>query len=370
MFRRIDVPLNVRAIVHLDQRPYRYLGPGVHRFWVGLQRMAVFRHVVDDLKVELRPEEAALVPSRDLRTFVLAPHERALVSERGRPKLWLGPGEHQIWAIGRGRGNGAAASTVQIEVFDTSPIEAEPLSEQVKPLVPEADYGEVLVPAGHVALRWVDGAIDAVLGPGRHAIWKTTRRTRLAVLDMRERAVSVTGQEVMTRDRVSLRLNLSAQYRIDDAERLATVARSAEDALYLTMQLAARKAVATHTLDQLLVDREALAGAIAGGIADRARAIGLEVIEFGLKDVILPGEMKVLLNRVIEAQKEAEANVILRREETAATRSQAQTAKVLAENPLLVRLKELEAYKDLAAKVGQVHVVLGDGVMPTLKLEK
>ena len=55
---------------------------------------------------------------------------------------------------------------------------------------------------------------------------------------------------------------------------------------------------------------------------------------FGVKDVVLPGEMKALLNRVIEAQKEAEANVILRREETAATRSMAQTAKVLGENPI------------------------------------
>jgi hypothetical protein len=72
-----------------------------------------------------------------------------------------------------------------------------------------------------------------------------------------------------------------------------------------------------------------------------------------VKDVVLPGEMKALLNRVIEAQKEAEANVILRREETAATRSLAQTAKVLGENPLLVRLKELEAYKELAAKVAR-----------------
>src|SRR5262249_53123899 len=101
----------------------------------------------------------------------------------------------------------------------------------------------------------------------------------------------------------------------------------------------------------------------------RATAVGLELLSFGVKDVVLPGEMKALLNRVIEAQKEAEANVIMRREETAATRSMAQTAKVLAENPLLVRLKELEAYKDLASKVGQVHVVLGEGAAGGLQLK-
>jgi len=97
--------------------------------------------------------------------------------------------------------------------------------------------------------------------------------------------------------------------------------------------------------------------------------VGLELLDLGLKDLVLPGEMKVLLNRVIEAQKEAEANVILRREETAATRSMAQTAKVLAENPLLVRLKELEAYKELAGKVGQVNLVLGMDAVPQLQLK-
>jgi regulator of protease activity HflC (stomatin/prohibitin superfamily) len=104
-------------------------------------------------------------------------------------------------------------------------------------------------------------------------------------------------------------------------------------------------------------------------VAERAAAVGLELLDLGLKDLVLPGEMKALLNRVIEAQKEAEANVILRREETAATRSMAQTAKVLAENPLLVRLKELEAYKELAGKVGQVNLVLGTGVLPQLQLK-
>lgn len=88
-----------------------------------------------------------------------------------------------------------------------------------------------------------------------------------------------------------------------------------------------------------------------------------------MKDLILPGDMKELLNKVIQATKEAEANVILRREETAATRSLAQTAKVLQENPLLVRLKELEAYAELAGKVGTLNLVVGEGALPTLQLK-
>ena len=133
--------------------------------------------------------------------------------------------------------------------------------------------------------------------------------------------------------------------------------------------LALREAVAARTLDELLADREGLAGQLAPAVKARASALGLELVELGVKDLILPGEMKTLMNRVIEAQKAAEANVITRREETAAVRSMAQTAKVLSENPTLLRLKELEAYKDLAEKVGTIHVVLGDGALSKLELK-
>jgi hypothetical protein len=86
----------------------------------------------------------------------------------------------------------------------------------------------------------------------------------------------------------------------------------------------------------------------------------------GVKDVVLPGEMKTLLNRVIEAEKEAAANVILRREETAATRSLANTARVIAEQPVLLRLKELEALKEIAGRIREVRVVVGADGLKTL----
>lgn len=218
-------------------------------------------------------------------------------------------------------------------------------------------------------VRYVDGALEAVLGAGRHAAWTARRKVVLAVIDLREKVVQVTGQEVMTKDRVTLRLNLAASFRVADARRLATVARAPDEVLYLAVQFAAREAVATRTLDELLAARESLGSELRPAIEARAQAVGLSLLDVGLKDLVLPGEMKALLNRLIEAQKAAEANVILRREETAATRSMAQTAKVLAENPLLMRLKELEAYKELAAKVGTVHVVLGDGAMSKLELK-
>ena len=101
----------------------------------------------------------------------------------------------------------------------------------------------------------------------------------------------------------------------------------------------------------------------------RAETFGLRVHRVGVKDVILPGEMKTLLNKVIEAEKAAAANVILRREDAAATRNMANTAKVIAENPVLMRLKELETMKDIADKIDELKLVVGlDGLHGLLPL--
>jgi regulator of protease activity HflC (stomatin/prohibitin superfamily) len=101
-------------------------------------------------------------------------------------------------------------------------------------------------------------------------------------------------------------------------------------------------------------------------IVAKAEHLGVRIDRVGVKDVILPGEMKTLLNRVIEAEKAAQANVILRREETAATRSLANTARVMAENPVLLRLKELDALKEIAGQIDEVKLVVGADGLKTL----
>jgi len=370
-FKRVDVVQHERAFVLVDEVPTRYLVPGRYRLTYPFHNVRIVRVATGMPLTNLDTEMLALVPPSDLQVIELGPTERAMLYHRGRPSMWLGRGQHQVWTVERlpSRDSVPASSAVSIERLDTSGVATTPLQDDVRAKVPASDYVEATATEGSVVLRYVDGTLDAVLPAGRHAAWTVARKVQLAVIDLRERLLHVTGQEVMTKDRVTLRLNLSTAFRVADARRLAVVARAPDDILYLAMQLAARESVATRTLDELLASREAVAEDLFAQVKERAESVGLELLRFGIKDVVLPGEMKELLNRVIQAQKEAEANVITRREETAATRSMAQTAKVLAENPLLVRLKELEAYKDLAAKVGQVHLVLGEGAVPSLQLK-
>lgn len=128
------------------------------------------------------------------------------------------------------------------------------------------------------------------------------------------------------------------------------------------MQLGLREVITGHTLEGLLADREA-AGA---ELLERARAhlpaLGLVLESASIKDIILPGEVKDLLNRVTLARKEAEAMAIKRREETAQTRQLANTARLLESNPVLLRLKELEALGEIAGKIDRITLV-GSGDM-------
>ncbi len=368
---KIYVMVNERVFVVINGLPAQYLVPGRHTVFAWFRTVRIERVSTVNLLAELDAARLALVPAEDLALVNNAPDERAVVYRKGKAALWLGAGSHQVWTVERtiARETKAIVPLIKIATLDVSGVETKPLKDDVRAIAPATDYVEVTAPAGCVALRFVNGRLDAELPAGRHAAFTAIEKVTFAVIDLKERLLHVTGQEVMTKDRVSLRLNVSAAFRVTDAQRLATVARNPDDVIYLAMQLAARDAVSSRTLDELLAAREELASAMAGAVGDRAGAVGLALIELGLKDVILPGDMKDLLNKVINAQKEAEANVILRREETAATRSMAQTAKVLSENPLLIRLKELEAYKDLAHKVGQVHLVLGESALPKLELK-
>jgi regulator of protease activity HflC (stomatin/prohibitin superfamily) len=367
---KIDIDTRDRAILMVNGKPAKYLAPGRHLVFRPFSKVEVVRIAGDKLFCELTAEQLALVPAEAVQVLAVGQTERAVVSKRGKVVAVLGAGVHQLVTFERAdpRGEQAGRPAVTVERLDVSGVAVKPLRDEVKAQFPQGEYVETTAPAGSVALRYVDGALDAVLPAGRHAAFSVAQKVTFAVIDLRERLLAVQGQDVMTRDRVTLRLNVSAAFRVADVERLATVARAPDELVYLALQLAAREAVGARTLDELLASRESLGVELAGQVKERALKVGLELVELGVKDLVLPGEMKALLNRVIEAQKAAEANVITRREEVAAVRSMAQTAKVLAENPLLMRLKELEAYQGLAEKVGQVHLVLGEGGLPALQL--
>lgn len=215
------------------------------------------------------------------------------------------------------------------------------------------------VPAYHVGVLKVDGKIQRLLEPGAAAFWRFNREVEVDLIDTRLQNMEVSGQEILTHDKVGLRLNLAATWRFSDVllahEKLAKPAEH----LYRELQFGLRAAVGTRSLDELLENKQVIDEVVSAHIAKKLAGFGIEVSGVGVKDIVLPGEMKTILAQVVEAEKSAQANVIRRREETAATRSLLNTAKVMEDNPTALRLKELETLERVAERIDRISVFGG-----------
>lgn len=214
----------------------------------------------------------------------------------------------------------------------------------------------VEVDDGKTALVSIDGRLTDRLAPGVYGYWTCGRKIGVKLIDLSRQPLDVSGQEMLTRDRVTIRVNISAEYRVVDPERAVSVVKDFTDALYRALQSVFRKTLGAMTLDQILEKKVTIDAEAAARVRADMAEIGLEVSDIQLKDVILPGEMRDILNQVVSAQKQAEANVIRRREETNATRSLLNTAKVMADNPVMLRLKELEALETIASRVDRLTI--------------
>lgn len=115
----------------------------------------------------------------------------------------------------------------------------------------------------------------------------------------------------------------------------------------------------TRTLDELLENKAVIDEVVTAHMAAKLEPYGMQLESVGVKDIVLPGEMKTILTQVVQAQKQAEANVIRRREETAATRSLLNTAKVMEDNPVALRMKELETLERVADRIDKISVFGG-----------
>jgi regulator of protease activity HflC (stomatin/prohibitin superfamily) len=184
---------------------------------------------------------------------------------------------------------------------------------------------------------------------------------------MRRQTIEVLGQEILSRDKVSLRVNILAEYQVKDTVKAKQAIKDFEAYFYRLIQLSIRQALGKKTLEEILAEKTELDESSISVVRGEMMALGVEVSAVALKDIILPGDMREIMNQVVSAEKQAQANLIRRREETAATRSLLNTAKLLEDNPILVRLKELETLEKLVEKVDRVTVSGGfEGLLDNL----
>ena len=369
MFRKFHVKKDERALLFRKGDFVRVLHPGEYRVFDPLHRASVEKFTLDKplfdhrLAEYLRRAEPE-VAEREFHVVEIGTNEVGLRYENGVIAEILAPDTRRLYWKGF-----VDVSVEKIDIARDFAIDAG-LARRLLAMkrVPGSDgIFAVLVPQYHVAVLYVDGKVEKLLEAGVHAFWKFGREIRAEVVDLRLQVLEVAGQEILTRDKVSLRVNLNAGYRVSDV--LAAHAKQAKpvDFLYKELQFGLRAAVGTRTLDELLENKSVIDEVVEAHIRRRVAGFGLEVESVGVKDIILPGDMKLILAKVVEAEKAAQANGIRRREETSATRSLLNTAKVMEDNPTALRLKELETLEKVTEKIDKISVFGGlEGLMKDL----
>lgn len=343
-----------RCLVWIEGRLDRVVGPGLHAAWntfygVRFQTCSV-------LDVHLRhPHLEVLAKSgllgEETETVEVGDRQRALVWVDERFDHVLEPGLYMLWTSLR---------KVRVELVDVGDGHfVHPRLETLLQASITQVVETVYVDADHQALVFRDGRFDRIFEPGVYALWRSVARFVVQLVDLREQMLDINGQEVMTADKVTLRINAVITYRVADARAALQASEDYSRALYREGQLALRSVIGSRELDILLTEKNQVTEELDQAVGAKAGELGLTLISLGLKDLILPGEMRALMNQVTEAKKAAEANLIARREETQAMRSQANTARIFESNPALLKLRELEVLEKVTERA-DLKVVLSE----------
>ena len=336
------------------------LEAGSHWLW-GAQTLVRYNRTAPVPDLTVLPHEVLLEQpelGRELYTFLVPNGRLALEYRHGLVERVLGPGRYLYWE------RDAAVEHRLLDPMGAGPPADLVWDAQLRQLL-RAYVSVSVVQEYEGALLYRNGRLVGPLPAGEHLLWNVPgNAVAVRKTDLRARLIEIKGQEILTLDKAVVRLNAMATYRVVDAERFLTQAADAERQLYVAVQLAAREFVGTKMLDQLLSRDTGFTDYLRAALTETEAMLGLRVLEIGLRDVILPGEMRDILHRVLVAEKTVQANVVLRRDETAATRAMLNTAKLMDDHPMLLRLKEMEYVEKIADNVSTI-TLNGRGEMLT-----
>jgi regulator of protease activity HflC (stomatin/prohibitin superfamily) len=269
--------------------------------------------------------------------------------------------------------------------------------------------GEVIIKPTHRGLLYEDGVLVRVLEPGRFLIpryfnlgfYRRPRR-EVVLVDVRERELTIKGQEILTADKVAIRVSIIVQFRVTDPRAALHEVANYEDRLYSDVQLAARRSLAAQTLEEILTHRNRLSEDILRDVKEAASSYGVAILRADVKDLIFPGNLQEIMNRVLAAERmsqaqlveartkaevqridaqvraeaqrldaetsaaarrlaaqgEAEAQRIKTEAEIQALREREQAAQAYSEHPALLRLQELETLRELA-RTANARIYIG-----------
>ncbi|MDO7908797.1 slipin family protein [Paenibacillus sp. JX-17] len=358
MFQKMNIMNDQRGLLYRKGSYVKLLMPGTYRL-----------RSFQEETVQIMKLDEPFAPGKELNLYLNDPdlreqldvvqvedYEYVLHYEEGTFKELLKPGRYVFWKVLKEH------RFVHVDIRE--PAVADTIDRSVLTKTAGCCYAHE-VASYERGMLFYNNVFQKELPPGKYYFWKGPVHAAVRNLDLRRQQLDLIGQEMMTEDKITLRLNFVCQYRILDPMR-ALDFRAFEEQVYITLQLILREYVGTQKLDDLLRSKQEVAGFVLSRLQERGGEYGVQFLSAGVKDIILPGEIKDILNTVLLAEKKAQANLITRREETASTRSLLNTAKLMDENGTLYRLKELEFLEKICDRIGSISLTGGGNLLEQL----
>lgn len=348
---------NERGLLFRDGRFIRSIGPGAYRphFGVQIEILAIDKPIASPTcTLETLLKDRGIASSS---VAIDIPDGRiALHTVNGRYVETLRPGKYAFWTF---------VDHHDFRIVDvTTPEVPEDLSAHLLSRLSPSFCAKVVVANYQRGRLYFDGKFVRLLEPGTHYFWQGSPTVTWDLVDVRLTQMNIAGQEILTLDKVSLRINVVCSYRIADYVKVVTEIDDYAEQIRTAVQLALREYIGKYRIDEILENKDQISSFVLARLKEREHDFYVEIVEAGVKDIILPGEIRDIMNTVLVAEKRAQANVVTRREEVASTRSLLNTAKLLDENQTLYKLKELEYLEKICEHVGNINLT-GSGDLMT-----
>ncbi|KHD36710.1 peptidase [Clostridium acetobutylicum] len=357
---KIIIKENERGYLFKDGIFIKLLNPGKHSYIWG--NYEIKKVNVDSMKEISTSDMDIFLKDENFKKSVvkidIPDGKLAVHYVNGRKLNVLVSGEYAYWNI---------IKKHTFELIDISKPEVqESIDRSLFKYMPISLYTKIEVAEGQRAVVYFDGKFHKELSSGVYYFWNSCVKVTYKLVDIRVQKLEVLGQEILTTDRVSLRINFVCDFRVVDAVSITSKIKDYATQLYTFSQMVIREYIGRFKFDDILNQKEEIGGFILSRLKEKEREYYVEFIGAGIKDIILPGEVRDIMNTVLIAEKKAQANVISRREEVASTRSLLNTAKLLDENETLYKLKEMEYLERICDKVGSISLSGGNNLLGQL----
>lgn len=351
---------NQRGLLFKDGKYEKMLEPGKHSFLsrnISVEIMNVadeFKLAGFDLNIFLNDN----LLKEKLEIVDVADETIALHYINGKFSGCLTSGRYAYWKV---------FQTHRFEIINMqNPEVPEEFPKYIFDVLPKRLFFKVEVAGYQKARLYYDQKYVKLLDEGTYYFWNNGTRINADLVDTRLLQMEIAGQEMLTLDKVTLRINFICHYKIMDYIKIFTEIDNYEEQMHVTLQLILREYIGKYRLDEILENREQIADYAFQKLKEKEENFYVRFYDAGVKDIILPGEIRDIMNTVLIAEKKAQANVIARREEVASTRSLLNTARLMDENQTLYKLKELEHLEKICENVGNITVNGGTDLLSQL----